>query len=309
MEIERRVQSTSLPELRDAGDGKSPKIVGHVALYNSWSPTYYGCREMIAPGFFDDVMGGDVPSLFNHDANFVLGRTTATPPTLRLMSTQQGLYAETDLAAESQAVRDYVVTPMRRGDIRGASFAFSIPRECGDRATIGEDGLYSRVLLKANGLYDVSPAVTNPYYPQTSMALRALAVARRGLEGKGAEIGDMLPLQSRMLLSILGDLEERKLTPKEVMLVSAAVGLLEELLPDDPSEVDDEPAPAVDPAAGAGDPGVSLYSLFGPRARRALRNRATPPVEKAPELPLVAPALLSLRLRLKVAERGLTLKA
>ena len=34
-------------------------------------------REIIRPGAFDDVLGDDVRALFNHDPNFILGRSAA----------------------------------------------------------------------------------------------------------------------------------------------------------------------------------------------------------------------------------------
>jgi HK97 family phage prohead protease len=294
--IERRYISQGRPELRDGA--KSPGIDGNVAVYNSWSPVYYGVREQILPTFFNDVLGGDVPSLFNHDPNIVLGRTSASPPTLRLRSTATGLYTETDLNPESQMVRDMVVLPMKRGDIRGASFAFSLPPKGGDRWAEGEDGVISRELIRAAGLHDVSPAVTNPYYPQTDMALRALAAAQTGLKRKGAEAGDLVALRDERLVAILADLNKRVLSQKEMMLLSVVIGILEELLPDDDGDEEEEPAPA----AG----GVSLYSLFGKKTRRALGRRATEEEKRvqAPELPVVAPALHSMRMRLALAERA-----
>ncbi len=301
-EVERRFISSGRPELRNADDGRPPGIDGHVALFLVWSPVYYGVREQILPGFFDDVLDGDVPSVFNHDPNIVMGRTTATPPTLHLKTTNVGLYTETDLNPESQMLRDMVILPMQRGDIKGASFAFSLPPKGGDRWSEGEDGVISRELIKADGLYDVSPAVTNPYYPQTAMALRALATARAALVGKGAEMGDLTPLCDEKVQVILSDLGKRALSPKEVMLVSASIGLLEELLPDDPDDDDDE-----DPASSDADDaasGVSLYSLFGKKVRRHLDwHAAEKKKAQAPELPVVAPALHSLRMRLALAER------
>jgi HK97 family phage prohead protease len=273
MSIERR-SITLLPQLRSVGD-KPPMIAGHVALFNAWSPTYFGLREQVSPDFFDDVTGrnADVPSLFNHDPNHVLGRTTAAPPTLRLQvdkngvqTGRAGLYTETDLNPESVSVRDLVIAPMQRGEITGASFAFAtVDGAKGCTWKEEEDGTISRTLLKAATLYDVSPAVTSPYYPQTDMALRArrdLAAATAALEALGAESGDVRVLADAMLANIIADPQARALSPKEAMLVAAAIGLLSELLPDE--DEDEEPATASTSSSG------TVFSLFK-RARKVYR--------------------------------------
>ncbi len=273
--IERR-SITLLPQLRAAGEDKPPIIAGHVALFGIWSPTYYGLREQVSPDFFDDVVGrnADVPSLFNHDVNHVLGRTTAAPPTLRLqvdktgMQTgKAGLYTETDLNPESFSVRDLVIAPMKRGEITGASFAFAtLDGAKGCTWKEEEDGTISRTLLRAATLYDVSPAVTSPYYPQTDMALRArrdLAAVTEALRTLGAEPGDVRVLADGMLASILADPQARALSPKEALLVAAAIDLLSNLLPDDDEEDDTA-------ASGQSTSGATVFSLFK-RARKVYR--------------------------------------
>lgn len=50
-------------------------IVGYGSVFDVLSEPMWGFREIIRPGAFDEVLGDDVRGLFNHDANFVLGRT------------------------------------------------------------------------------------------------------------------------------------------------------------------------------------------------------------------------------------------
>ncbi len=286
MDIERRV-IPARASLRDANDPKGPGIDGHVALFSSPSPVYYGVQETIQPGFFDDVAGpdADVPSVFNHDQNIVLGRSTATPPTLRMVpdntgaaTGKAGLWTETDINPKSQTVQDLVMQPMSRGDIKGASFAFSLPDQGGDHWAKGSDGTVQRTLVRAAGLHDVSPAVTSPYYPQTAMSLRALRAANELLmTDKGAEPGDLRFLADSNLLAILADPQARMLTQKEMMLVAGAVALLEVLLPDDDGDEDDQAldanlsaAPTADVIPGpipSSPSGQSLYSLFRSRKK------------------------------------------
>jgi HK97 family phage prohead protease len=93
--------------------------------------------EVIRPGAFANALkeNQDVRALFNHDATFILGRTKAG--TCRLSEDARGLYFEADLA-DSQILRDLVVTPMRRGDLDQCSFAFLV-RPGGERITIREE--------------------------------------------------------------------------------------------------------------------------------------------------------------------------
>lgn len=53
------------------------RILGYGSVFNSRSEPLWGFREIIKPGAFDDVLNDDVRGLFNHDPNFILGRSAA----------------------------------------------------------------------------------------------------------------------------------------------------------------------------------------------------------------------------------------
>lgn len=84
-------------------EGEPTKIIGYASVFNSRSELIFGSfREVIKPGAFDDVLGDDVRALFNHDPNFILGRSSAgtlpvlpkVPPTLpRRRPTVRGFLA------------------------------------------------------------------------------------------------------------------------------------------------------------------------------------------------------------------------
>jgi HK97 family phage prohead protease len=157
-------------EVRTA-DGAPPTIVGHAAVYNRWSEDLGGFRERVLPGAFTkSLVDGDVRALFNHDPNFLLGRTKSG--TLTLSDEAKGLHFEAT-PPDTQTIRDLVLEPMKRGDVDQCSFAFSVPAG-GDtwREPPQPGGLYERDLVDVR-LYDVSP-VTFPAYPQTDVAVRAL---------------------------------------------------------------------------------------------------------------------------------------
>lgn len=170
--VERRFIPIEAAELRVATADDGPgKTEGYVALYDRWSPVYGDFRERIAPGFFDDaIASGDVRLLRDHNSSMVLGRNRAG--TLTLTSDDTGLHHEAPLPDTTYA-RDLVVS-MGRGDVTGASFAFSLPPDgTGDTWAKGEDGVMERTLLRAAEVYDVS-VVTFPFYPDTTVAVRSL---------------------------------------------------------------------------------------------------------------------------------------
>lgn len=137
------------PEVRDTEFELAPNIV-----------------ERIAPGFFDDVMDGDTVGLFNHDPNFVLGRT---PNTLRMELDDVGLFYDIE-APTTQTIDDLVIQPIGRGDIRGSSFGF---RVAADGQRFADDGpVRIRWLTRAEELLDVSP-VTYPAYKATTTQARS----------------------------------------------------------------------------------------------------------------------------------------
>ena len=123
-----------------------------------------GAVERIAPGAFARALSEkhDVVALFNHDSNLILGRT---PNTLRLSADDHGLHYENDLP-ETTLGRD-VHELVRRGDLRGSSFAFKPTRKKWVR-----DGDLDVLIIYDLDFYDVS-LVTSPAYRGTTASLRS----------------------------------------------------------------------------------------------------------------------------------------
>src|SRR5262249_28158590 len=138
-------------------------------VFNTLSEDLGGFREQIAPGaFLEALEKDDVRALFNHDPNFVLGRTASK--TCRLSEDQRGLAFECDLP-DTQMVRDLAMAPISRGDISQMAFQFSV-RPNGQDWAKDDEGRVVRTLKKVR-LFDVSP-VTYPAYPATDVAVREL---------------------------------------------------------------------------------------------------------------------------------------
>lgn len=166
----------AVDELRvETADGQPPRIAGYAALFNSRSVTLgsgsRAFKEQIAPGAFTEALASsDTRALFNHDPNFVLGRTKAG--TLTVAEDARGLRID-NIPPETQWARD-LMTSIGRGDITQMSFGFRVATS-GDSWERSADGAL-RTIHKVSDLLDVSP-VTYPAYEETSVALRSMAEA------------------------------------------------------------------------------------------------------------------------------------
>lgn len=170
-DIEKRSYGGEIRAAQD--DGEPTRIVGYGSVFDTLSEVIFGFREIIKPGAFDDVLGNDVRALFNHDPNFILGRSTAG--TLALSVDDKGLRYDIT-APETQTIRDLVIAPMQRGDISQSSFAFRIARD-GDDWYQDDDGVLIHEIYQVSRLLDVSP-VTYPAYQQAGSSVRSMQAWR-----------------------------------------------------------------------------------------------------------------------------------
>lgn len=186
MEIERRALSIeAVPDavcLEERADGRH-LFRGMAAVFNSPSQDLGGFREILLPGAFDAVLArrqpgpgrpsaaslraGDCIACWNHDRGELLGRTSSG--TLRLSADDVGLRFEID-PPETQRARD-LVSLLRRQDVFGASFAFTV--DPADEAWAQTDAGTVRTIRAVSGLFDVS-LVTDPAYMATEVSVRSL---------------------------------------------------------------------------------------------------------------------------------------
>ena len=159
-------------ELRALG-GKSPRLAGYAAVFDSPSEDLGGFVEYVRAGAFKRSLqsnSADPLALVHHMPHMVLGRRSAG--TLRLSEDSRGLQFEIDLP-DTTTARDLAVS-VERGDVRGASFAFTVAAQ-GDRWQLQGDQV-TRDLLDVD-LHEITITPT-PAYPDTTVAQRALATLR-----------------------------------------------------------------------------------------------------------------------------------
>ena len=164
----RECRSMEVRELRaePVGDGDFPVITGYAAVFDAETNIGGLFREVIRRGAFGRAIkeDQDVRALWNHDPNYILGRTRAG--TLRLEEDTHGLKIEID--PPNTQFAQSLVESIRRGDVDQMSFAFVAVEE---KWTEKKDAPALRELIDVN-LYDISP-VTYPAYDATSVGVRS----------------------------------------------------------------------------------------------------------------------------------------
>lgn len=164
--IERRC--FSVKEFRVTEEDDLPKITGYPAIFNKYTEEMWGFREKIDPGAFKNaIKNSDTRGLFNHDFNYVLGRKSAN--TLKLKEDEKGLFMDM-IPPNTQLIKDLVLAPMKRGDIKEGSFSFTVKTEKWEEDK--EKKIVTRTIIEVEKLFDVS-IVTFPAYPDTSVAVRS----------------------------------------------------------------------------------------------------------------------------------------
>lgn len=173
--MERR--SVTVPvEIRQKGEGENRTIKGYAAVFNTDNSELdqegRGFAERLDPHCFDGVIDrSDVCALYEHEYTpGVLARSTNGKGTLKLSIDKKGLLCEFD--APHTTLGDNVLESVRRGDIRGMSFAFNVKT---DEWSRGDDGFYTRSIKEVGQLFDVS-LVAMPAYDKTNVNLRAVSI-------------------------------------------------------------------------------------------------------------------------------------
>lgn len=158
------MESRCVYELRTAGNGR---LEGYAAVFNSVSRDLGGFTESIQPGAFARSLrdADNVLALYDHDRRSVLGRVGSG--TLKLAEDSRGLQFSINLP-DTTVARDLGVL-VTRGDVSGASFAFTVP--AGGDTWSELNGKAHRTLMDVT-LHEIT-VTANPAYMDTEVAKRA----------------------------------------------------------------------------------------------------------------------------------------
>jgi uncharacterized protein len=160
---------------RAEGEGM-PKVIGGIAaVINSVTDLGY-FEEVIEQGAFDNALSKeyDIRCLFNHEAELILGRTTAG--TCSVFVNGDGNLEYTWIPDYENPTHMSVVRSIMRGDITQSSFAFTIKEQSwSESEKYGSMG--KRSIRTIEDLFDVSP-VTYPAYADTEADARSVVALR-----------------------------------------------------------------------------------------------------------------------------------
>ena len=169
-------------------EAEERKVAGIGIIYDDWSELWPGYRERIRKGA---VQKADVvKSYFNHDPDKVLA-TTRSKPALELRDGKTGMEFITPIPPTSYG-NDLAIN-LERGNVTGASFAFSVPED-GDKRW-DEDGVFYRDIKKLT-LYEIGP-VSDPAYISTSAQLRCAEDILREMQSAKTQEGEKAEEQQR----------------------------------------------------------------------------------------------------------------
>ena len=166
-------------EIKMVGDDRI--VEGYAVVFNSRSNELWDFgdgtfvevieRDAITPEL---VASSDVKALLYHNRERVLGRSNKGEGSLTLELDDHGLKYR--FMAPRTADGDTAVELVKRGDISGSSFAFTVATG-GSRMEEQADGTVLRTITKISGLYDIT-LTPDPAYSDTSVAVREMQASQ-----------------------------------------------------------------------------------------------------------------------------------
>lgn len=182
--FEQRAYAFEVRAEQDAERGAM--IRGRPIVYQSETDIAGMFSEVIERGALDETDLKDVRFLINHDVSMIplaRSRNNNENSTMQLMPDNDGLGIRVSLDTENNTKAKSLYSAVRRGDITGMSFMFSIPKDGDTWDDI--DGPYpKRHIHKIAKVLEVS-AVTFPAYENTEISARdaqTLESARAALD-------------------------------------------------------------------------------------------------------------------------------
>ena len=155
----------------DDSEDKGSVITGRPIVYESVTDLGW-FDEVIDRGALDGADLTDVRFLVNHDiSNIPLARSRRNNgnSTMQLSADYEGMAISAELDTENNAEARALYSAVKRGDVTGMSFMFSIDKESWENL---ESDHPTRHIIKIGSVVEVS-AVTFPAYDSTSINARS----------------------------------------------------------------------------------------------------------------------------------------
>lgn len=174
-QVKREIRSVAQAPVSTEGR----RIEGYAIVFNEpslvmndwWNERSF--TETISPEAVTDelIRKSDVLALYEHDSKMLLARSCRGEGTLTLTKDERGL--KYSFEAPDTTYGNNLLELVKRGDIKGSSFAFTVDDEGSNMVLNSETNIWERTITKISGLYDVSPVAT-PAYTATSVSARSL---------------------------------------------------------------------------------------------------------------------------------------
>lgn len=169
--MDKEIRNISNQIKRSAEDSRL--VEGVAIVFNSDSQDM-GYIERISQNAItqETIDNSDIFAYLNHDSSRgVLARSRYGLGSLTLSLGEDGLHYSFE--APKTQLGDELLSYLSRGEINTSSFAFTLPKDGGDRWYRDENGVLRRDIMKIEKLYDISP-VFEPAYLATSVSKRKL---------------------------------------------------------------------------------------------------------------------------------------
>ena len=179
--MENKEQKSATINLRSIDGQEESRIVeGYAVRFNEPSENM-GFIETILPEAIteDTIKRSDIFAKFNHRDDAILARSRFGEGSLSLELREDGLFYQFE--APRTQFGDELIEHIKRGEITGSSFAFSLPDDGKGDKWENRKGEYRRTIKIIDKLYDISP-VFIPAYSTTSCSKRAQEVIDAGKE-------------------------------------------------------------------------------------------------------------------------------
>ena len=173
------------------------------------------CQETISRGALDGTDLKDVRFLIGHNTSMIplaRSRNNTENSTMQMVVTDRGMEIRVDLDTENNAEARALYSAVKRGDMTGMSFMFTVDK---DSWTDAESDYPKREILSIRKVFEVS-AVAFPAYPKTTI--------------QAASEGDTLDSARASLESARKQLEEDRAAQAEAERRRAALERLNNLI-------------------------------------------------------------------------------
>ena len=166
-------------EVRAEQDEKHGTIITGTPIVYDALTNIGSYDEIIARGALDNADLKDVRFLVNHNTDMIplaRSRNNNENSTMQMTVDEGGMNIRVDLDTENNVEAKSLYSAVKRGDISGMSFMFTVD---GDKWDDIESEHPTRTITKLGKVFEVS-AVTFPAYEQTSIQARGLSDALDG---------------------------------------------------------------------------------------------------------------------------------